>query len=222
MKKDNISKIFIVLAVIYITLMLSSNILANRLVSIANVTLSGPVILFPFTYILGDIFTEVYGFKKNKLVIWLSFLCNLLMVLSFMSVINMPYPEDFKNNEAFKIVLGTTPRVFIGSLLGFLVGGFLNSMVLSKLKVKTKGKYLALRTILSTIIGETADTLVFSVFVFIGTLPSVAIMGMVIGESIIKIIIETVFTPITYKVINKIKQIENQDTYDTDVKYKII
>lgn len=222
MKKENVSKIFLILVVIYITLMLSSNILANRLVSIANVTLSGPVIVFPFTYVLGDIFTEVYGFKKNKLVIWLSFLCNLLMVLSFMSVINMPYPSDFNDNESFKLVLGTTPRVLIGSLLGFLIGGFLNSMVLSKLKVKTKGKYLALRTILSTIIGETADTFVFSIFVFIGTLPSAVIMGMVIGESIIKIIIEIVFTPVTYKIINRIKQIENEDTFDTDVKYKII
>lgn len=222
MKEKDISKIFLVLVVLYITLMLISNILASRLIEICKISLTGAVILFPFTYILGDVFTEVYGYKKNKTIIWLSFACNLLMVLCFLIVINMPYPENFTNNEQFKVVLGTTPRVLFGSLLGFLVGGFLNSIILSKLKVATKGKYLALRTISSTIIGEAADTIIFVIIVFIGTLPNNIIINMIICQSIIKILIEILFTPITYKIINKIKDVEGIDTYDTNIDYKVI
>lgn len=222
MKESNISKVFLALVAVYITFMLTSNILASRLIVIANISLTGAVLLFPFTYILGDIFTEVYGFKQNKLVIWISFICNLIMVLSFITVINMPYPDNFINSEEFKIVLGTTPRVLFGSLLGFLVGGFLNSIILSKLKVATKGKYLAFRTILSTIIGETVDTLIFIGVVFTGNLPSEIMLNMIFWQSTIKIFIEILFTPITYGVIKKVKKIENKDTYDTNVKYKFI
>ena len=222
MKENHVSKIFLVLVVLYITLMLISNILANRLIMIFNISLTGAVILFPFTYILGDIFTEVYGFKQNKAVIWMSFICNLIMVISFLVVINMPYPENFTNSEAFNIVLGTTPRVLFGSLIGFLLGGFLNSIILSKLKVFTKGKYLAFRTIMSTIVGETADTLIFIIVVFTGNLASEIIVNMIFWQSTIKILIEILFTPITYKVIENIKNIEKTDTYDTDIKYRVI
>lgn len=221
-KENNVSKIFLVLAVLYITLILISNILANRLIMIFNISLTGAVLLFPFTYILGDIFTEVYGFKQNKTVIWMSFICNLIMVISFLIVINMPYPENFTNSKEFKIVLGTTPRVLFGSLLGFLLGGFLNSIVLSKLKVVTKGKYLAFRTIMSTIIGETVDTLIFIVVVFMGKLSSTVIANMIFWQSTIKILIEILFIPITYKVIGKIKNMENKDAYDIGIKYRVI
>jgi len=139
-----------------------------------------------------------------------------------MLLIKLPYPEGFENAEAYEVVLGTTPRILIGSLIGFLVGSFLNSMVLSKLKVATKGKFLALRTITSTIIGEGIDTLIFSTIVFAGILPVEAFIGMIIGETFLKTLIEVAFTPVTYKVINKIKRLEEIDVYDKDIKYSVI
>lgn len=222
MKKESISKIFLILVSIYITLILVSNVLAGRLLGVFGCSLSVAVIIFPFTYIISDIFTEVYGFNKNKKVIWLGFLCNLIMVLLFMLLIKLPYPEGFENAEAYEVVLGTTPRILIASLIGFLVGSFLNSMVLSKLKIVTKGKFLALRTITSTIIGEGIDTLIFSTIVFIGILPVEVLIGMIIGETLLKTLIEVVFTPVTYKVISKIKLLEEIDVYDKDIKYSVI
>ena len=221
MEKEKVSKVFLILTSIYITLILVSNILAGRLISLAGISLTGAVIVFPFTYILSDIFTEIYGFNKNKRIIWLSFICNLMMVIIFILVLKLPYPEAFENYEAYNIVLGTTPRNLVASLIGFLFGNFLNSIILSKLKVVTKGRYLALRTVTSTIVGEAIDTLIFITIAFWGQLPSQIILVMIINQSILKILIEIVFTPVTYKVINRVKKIENEDVYDNDIKYKI-
>ena len=221
MKKENISKTFLIFTSIYITLILISNILAGRLISIGSISLTGAVIVFPFTYILSDIFTEVYGFNKNKKIIWLSFMCNILMVLVFMLVLKLPYPDTFKNSEEYNMVLGTTPRNLVASLAGFLFGNFLNSIILSKLKVATKGKLLALRTITSTIFGETIDTFIFIIIAFWGQLPNETLLFMIVNQAIFKILIEIIATPITYKIINKVKKIENEDVYDNDVKYNI-
>lgn len=221
MKKENISKTFLIFTCIYITLILISNILAGRLISIFGIALTGATIVFPFTYILSDIFTEIYGFNKNKKVIWLSFTCNLIMVIIFVLTIGLPYPETFENAEAYNIVLGTTPRVLFASLTGFLFGNFLNSIVLSKLKVVTKGKYLALRTISSTIVGEAIDTVIFLLVAFWGQLPNEVILLMIINQSIVKILIEVIFTPVTYKIVNKVKRIEDIDVYDDGVKYNV-
>ena len=141
MKKEKISKIFLIFTSLYITLILISNVLAGRLISIGSISLTGAVIVFPFTYILSDIFTEVYGFNRNKEIIWLSFICNLIMILVFMLVLKLPYPDTFKNANEYNLVLGTTPRNLIASLAGFLFGNFLNSIILSKLKIATKGKF---------------------------------------------------------------------------------
>lgn len=221
MKKDNISKIFLIFTSLYVTLILISNILAGRLISICNISLTGAVIVFPFTYILSDIFTEVYGFNKNKKIIWLSFICNLIMVLIFMLVLKLPYPVTFENSDEYNIVLGTTPRNLVASLAGFLFGNFLNAIILSKLKVATKGKFLALRTITSTIFGEAIDTIIFITIAFWGQIPNEVLINMIINQSIFKILIEIIATPITYKVISKVKRIEDEDVYDNNIKYNI-
>ena len=179
------------------------------------------MIIFPFSYILGDIFTEVYGFNKNKKIIWISFFCNLLMVVLFVFVINLPYPESFNYSKEYEIVLGTTPRILIASLVGFIAGGFANSVVMSKLKILTKGKLLPLRTILSTVIGEAIDTLLFIIIAFFGNLSNEVLIKMVIFQSIMKIVIEVIATPITCLVISKIKRIENIDVYDNNEKYNL-
>lgn len=221
-KEKSISRLYFFLTIIYITLILTSNILAGRLIMVAGLSLTGAVLLFPITYILGDVFTEVYGFEKNKQVIWLTFICNLVMTICFVFVINLPYPSTFENADAFKTVLGFTPKVLLSSMLGLIIGSFLNSIVMSKLKIITKGKYLALRTILSTVVGEIADTTIFLLIAFCGSLPNNILINMIICQSIVKIIIEIIGTPITYLIIDKIKKKENIDTYDYDIKYKII
>ena len=221
MKKENYSKIFIILGSLNITCLLISNIITIKTINISGLIFTAGDILFPITYILNDVFTEVYGFKKARFIIWISFFCNLLMVIIFGITIALPVDETFEMQSALVNILGSTPRILFASFISFLIGNFANSIVLSKMKVKTKGKYLALRTITSTLIGEGLDTLLFIPIVFIGTLDLKSILFLMIDTYILKVLLEVVLTPITYTVVKFIKRKENVDTFDNEVKYKI-
>lgn len=221
MKKENYSKIFIILCSINITCLLISNIITVKTINIFGLIFTAADILFPITYILNDVFTEVYGFNKAKLVIWLSFICNLLMVIVFKIVIWLPADESFEIQNEFANVLGSTPRILLASFISFLVGNFANSIVLSKIKTKTNGKYLALRTIVSTLIGEGLDTIIFIPMVFAGTLSMIDLLSLILNVYILKVLVEVIFTPLTYKVVEFIKKKENIDTFDNNLKYRI-
>ena len=221
MKKENYSKIFIILGSLNITCLLISNIITIKTINISGLIFTAGDILFPITYILNDVFIDVYGFKKARFIIWISFFCNLLMVIIFGITIALPVDETFEMQSALVNILGSTPRILFASFISFLIGNFANSIVLSKMKVKTKGKYLALRTITSTLIGEGLDTLLFIPIVFIGTLDLKSILFLMIDTYILKVLLEVVLTPITYKVVKFIKRKENVDTFDNEVKYKI-
>lgn len=221
MKKQTYSKIFVILFGINITFLLISNIITVKTINVFGLIFTAADMLFPITYILNDIFTEVYGFKKAKLVIWLSFFCNLVMVTIFGVSIWLPADESFTLQNDFVNILGSTPRILIASFISFLVGNFTNAMILSKIKIKTKGKYLALRTIVSTLIGEGLDTILFVPIVFIGVLNLQEIFSLILNIYVLKVLVEVVLTPITYKVVKLIKKNEEIDTFDNEVKYKI-
>lgn len=221
MRKEDYSKIFMILCAINITCLLISNIITIKTINIFGLIFTAGDILFPITYILNDVFTEVYGFNKSKLIIWLSFFCNLLMVIIFRITILLPVNETFDMQNDLVNILGSTPRILIASFISFLVGNFANSIVMSKMKVKTKGKYLALRTIGSTLIGEGLDTIIFIPIVFIGNLDLKTILFLIIDTYVLKVLLEVVLTPITYKVVEFIKNKENIDTFDNEQKYSI-
>lgn len=221
MKKEKYSKIFIILGSLNITCLLISNIITIKTINIFGLIFTAGDILFPITYILNDVFTEIYGFKKARFIIWISFFCNLLMVIIFGITIALPVDETFEMQSALVNILGSTPQILFASFISFLIGNFANSIVLSKMKVKTKGKYLALRTITSTLIGEGLDTLLFIPIVFIGVLDLKSILFLMIDTYILKVLLEVVLTPITYKVVKFIKRKENEDTFDNKVEYKI-
>ena len=163
MEEKKVSKFFMIIGIIYVTCLLLSNLIAGKMWAVtSNVTLPAAVILFPITYIFGDIFTEVYGFKKARTIIWLGFICSFFAVLIYLITIALPHPSFWENQDAYVIVLGTTPRVAIASFVGYLFGEFSNSIVLSKLKVLTKGRNLWVRTILSTVVGHD-DIMAFAV-----------------------------------------------------------
>ncbi len=221
MKKQTYSKIFIILCGINITCLLVSNIITVKTINIFGLIFTAADILFPVTYILNDVFTEVYGFNKAKLVIWLSFLCNLIMVTVFGIAIWLPADESFTLQNDLVNILGSTPRILIASFVSFLVGNFTNAIVLSKIKIKTKGKYLALRTIASTLIGEGLDTILFVPIVFMGVLNIQEILSLILNIYVLKVLVEVILTPLTYKVVNFIKKKEEIDTFDDEVKYNI-
>lgn len=219
----NVSKLFMCIAVCYVTCLLLSNLIAGKMWAVTDsITLPAAVILFPVTYIFGDIFTEVYGFKKARTVIWLGFGCSFFAVLVYLITIVLPHPGFWENQEAYAAVLGTTPRVAAASFVGYLFGEFSNSMVLSKLKVATNGKRLWVRTILSTLVGEGFDSVIFITISFLGTMDAAALLQMILFQYIFKVCYEIVFTPATYAIVNYIKRKEDIDTFDYNIKYSVI
>lgn len=222
MEKEKYTKLFVILCAVSITFLLVSNIVATKTVMLFGMVFAAADVIFPITYILGDIFTEVYGFKKAKFVIWLSFLCNLIMVIGFYIAISIQGSPEFTNQEAMESILGSTPRVLIASFIAYVVGNLANSFIMSKMKIKTQGKYLPLRTITSTVVGELFDTMIFVPFVFVGVLDFATIVNMIVSVFLIKLSFEVILTPVTYNVIKFIKKKEGIDTFDKDVKYSII
>lgn len=221
MNRENYSKMFVILLSLNVTCLLISNIITIKTINIFGLIFTAGDVLFPITYILNDVFTEVYGFYKSRFVIWISFLCNLIMVIIFNITIVLPVDETFELQNALVNILWSTPRILFASFISFLIGNFANSIVLSKMKVKTEGKYLALRTITSTLVGEGLDTLLFIPIVFLGTLDIKSMLFLMLDTYMLKVLLEVVLTPITYKVVNLIKRKEKIDTFDNEVKYKI-
>ncbi len=225
MKNDtkNVSRLFMIIAVVYVTCLLLSNLIAGKMWAVTgSITLPAAVILFPITYIFGDIFTEVYGFKKARIIIWLGFACSFFAVAVYLITIALPHPGFWDGQEAYATVLGTTPRVAIASFVGYLFGEFSNSVVLSKLKVATGGKKLWVRTILSTLVGEGLDSIIFVTISFWGTMDNSTVLHMILYQYLFKVCYEALFTPLTYAAVNWIKGKEGVDHFDYDEKYRIL
>ena len=220
-RKVMVSQRFVVICAIYVTCLLMSNLIAGKMMALGSITLPAAVILFPITYIFGDVFTEVYGFKNARIIIWVGFACSFFAVVVYMITIALPYPDFWTNQEAYATVLGTTPRVFAASLIGYLFGEFSNSMIISKLKVITKGKRLWMRTILSTVVGEAFDSVIFIVISFWGTMENAVLLQMILFQYLFKVCYEVVLTPATYAFVGWLKKKEEIDVYDHDVKYKV-
>ena len=206
--KEIYSEIFLFISILFITCILVSNILASKIINIFGISMTGGVLVFPITYIIGDVLTEIYGYKKSKKIIIYGFICNLIMVILFYIAMKLPYPEYYLNQDAFVAVLSSTPRLLLASFIGYLVGGLTNSYIMDYIKNNSKIKYLWFRTITSTIIGEFLDTSIFLIIGFIGTMKTNDLLFMIICQSAAKTLYEIVLTPLTYKTIAYIKKKE--------------
>jgi uncharacterized integral membrane protein (TIGR00697 family) len=222
-EKKMVSQMFLMIAVVYVTCLLLSNLIAGKMWAVtSSITLPAAVILFPITYIFGDVFTEVYGFQKARTIIWIGFGCSFFAVAIYLITIALPHPDFWANQDAYATVMGTTPRVAAASFIGYLFGEFSNSMILSKLKVVTKGEKLWIRTILSTIVGEGFDSVIFVTVSFWGTMDNASVFQMILFQYLFKVCYEIIFTPVTYGIVNWLKRKEGIDTFDYDIKYNII
>jgi uncharacterized integral membrane protein (TIGR00697 family) len=217
--KASYSFVFLVLFSIFLACLLISNIIAGKLILVFGMVLPSAVILFPITYILGDVFTEVYGYEKTRSIIWIGFAANMLMSMIFMIAVALPYPGFFKDQGAYATVLGLTPRIVLASLIAYWAGEFANSISLSILKKLTKGKFLWVRTIGSTVVGQSLDTVLFISISFAGNVPLSVLLQMMAAQYLFKVAYEAVLTPFTYKVVGYIKRIEGIDTFDHGVEY---
>ncbi len=210
---------YFVIGVAFVVFLLLSNIVAGKLITFGGIVLPAAVVLFPVTYIFGDILTEVYGFKGSRLVIWAGLLANVFMAAVFLLVLALPYPGFWPHQGAYAQVLGITPKVVFASVLGYFCGEFCNSVTLSVLKIATRGKHLWLRTISSTVVGEGVDTLIFITIVFAGTVPGGVLYNMILAQYLFKVVYEVLATPLTYAAAGWLKQREKLDVYDYGVKY---
>ncbi|MCX6003562.1 MAG: queuosine precursor transporter [Chloroflexi bacterium] len=203
---------FVIITALFVTCLLTANIVGVKIWVSGSIFLPAAVVVFPFSYIFGDILTEVYGYHQARKVIWLGFLCNLIFVIfAWVGQILPPAPL-WTGQEAYKTILGYTPRLLVASFLGYLAGEFANSFVLAKMKIMTKGRWLWSRTIGSTIVGEGLDSVIFITVAFAGTPAFVAIM--ILYHWLAKVAIEVLFTPLTYLIVNYLKKSESADTYD--------
>ena len=206
-EKNKYSDLFLYLSIIFVVCLLLSNILASKILKIGIFSTTSGVIIFPISYIINDIFSEVYGYNKTKKIIVFGFLMNLFMVLIFSLSIILPSPEWFQNNDAFKIILGSTPRNCIASLMAYLFGSLVNSKVLVKMKGQNNNKF-GVRAVVSTLFGELTDSLIFVFIAFVGNLDMQQMITMILTQVIVKTLYEVICLPLTTFVVKKVKKYE--------------
>jgi uncharacterized integral membrane protein (TIGR00697 family) len=199
---------------LFVSILLISNVASSKITIFGPFTFDGGTLLFPLSYIFGDILTEVYGYGKDRKIIWIGFICNLLMAAVFMTVNLLPAAPDWHNQSAFNAIIGLTPRIVLASITAYFVGEFANSFTMAKMKLVTNGKYLWTRTISSTIISELFDTAIFITIAFIGVFSTKDLIALLISNYIFKVGVEVLFTPITYGIVNFLKKTEHENYFD--------
>ena len=227
-------RFFAPITAIFVTCLIVSNIIAVKLAYFGTLPVLGSlflpaaVIIFPLSYIFSDVLTEVYGYARARQVIWIGFGCNLLTVVAVWVGGLLP-PAPFWNasvysspeaaQRAYDAVLGFTPRLLLASFIAYLAGEFINCFILAKLKIATAGRWLWIRTILSTIVGQLADSGLFIVIAFAGTLPSANLLQVSAAQWLVKSGYEILATPLTYWIVNFLKRAEQEDFYDRDTNF---
>ena len=213
------SQWFVLVTAVFITCLITANITAVKLVGVFGLVLPAGVIIFPISYIFGDVLTEVYGYRQARRVIWLGFFCNLITVVAIWVGQVLPAASFWDGQAAYERILGYIPRLLAASFLAYLVGEFANSFVLAKMKIATQGRWLWTRTIGSTLVGQGLDSLVFITLAFAGTIPLVALASAIVTQWLAKSVYEAVVTPLTYGVVNFLKRQEGLDVYDYDTRF---
>ncbi len=204
---------------IFVVVLLVSNLVAAKLTRIGPLTFSGAQALFPITYIFGDIFTEVYGYAASRRAIWIGFLASALLALLGRFAVSLPPAPSFHNQQAYATIFGVVPRVIASSLIAYWAGEFANSYILAKMKLLTNGKYLWMRTVGSTIVGQGIDTVLVIALLFAGTQPLTTIVNLIVSGYAFKVVYEVLATPLTYRIVNFLKRSEDLDVFDRETDF---
>ena len=210
---------FVLVVALFVTTLITANIAAVKVLTLFGIAMDAGTLIFPISYIVGDVLTEVYGYRQARRVIWLGFFCNLVTVGTIALAGVLPGHAEWEVQAAWDRILGYTPRILLASFTAYLIGEFANSFVLARLKVATQGRWLWVRTIGSTLVGQGLDSVVFVLIAFYGTLPGDVIGIMILTQWLLKTGYEALVTPITYLVVNFLKHREDTDVYDTDTNF---
>ena len=218
-KTQEVSKLFYVITTLFTTCLLAANLFALKQFSVGPAHFTGALLVFPISYIINDVVAEVWGFRRARKLIWMAFAMNFLFVM--LGALVDVLPGDGGNNEAFHAIFGFAPRVALASFLAFLVGSFVNAMVISKMKVKSKGKHFTVRAIVSTLAGEACDSIIFFPIALAGIVPLEMMPSFVLWQVGLKTLYELIILPITVRVVRWVKHREGVDVYDTDIRYRL-
>ena len=225
-QKQNVTSItpryshgYTVVVALFITCLITANIISVKLIDFFGLVLPAGILIFPLSYITGDVLTEVYGYTQARRVIWLGFFCNLLVVIAIWLGKVMPSAGFWQGQTAYELILGYTPRLLIASFLAYLAGEFLNAFVMAKMKILTKGRWLWTRTISSTLVGQGLDSMVFIFLAFFGTIPIKVLVLAIITQWLVKSAYEAIATPLTYISVRFLKKHEGLDVYDYHTRF---
>ncbi|CDD32762.1 queuosine precursor transporter [Phocaeicola barnesiae] len=223
MKKENLVSVpFMVLGIVFCVCLVAANLLETKVVQLGPIAVTAGLIVFPVSYIINDCIAEVWGFRKARLIIWMGFLMNFFVVALGQIAIAIPAATFWEGEEAFDFVFGMAPRIAAASLTAFLVGSFINAYVMSRMKVASQGRHFSARAILSTVAGESADSLIFFPLAFGGLMPVNELMKMMVVQVVLKTAYEIVILPVTIRVVNYIKRVDESDVYDEHISYNVL
>lgn len=211
-----------VLGIVFCVCLVAANLLETKVVQLGPIAVTAGLIVFPVSYIINDCIAEVWGFRKARLIIWMGFLMNFFVVAIGQIAIAIPAAPFWEGEEAFDFVFGMAPRIAAASLTAFLVGSFINAYVMSRMKVASQGRHFSARAILSTVAGESADSLIFFPLAFGGLMPVNELMKMMVVQVVLKTAYEIVILPVTIRVVNYIKRVDESDVYDEHISYNVL
>ena len=220
--KEKVSVPFMLLGILFNVCLIAANLLETKVIQIGSLTVAAGLLVFPISYIINDCIAEVWGFKKARLIIWSGFAMNFFVVALGLIAVAIPAAPFWEGEEHFDFVFGMAPRIVAASLMAFLVGSFLNAYVMSKMKVASRGRHFSARAILSTLAGETADSLIFFPVAFGGIIAWRELLIMMCIQIILKSMYEVIILPVTIRVVKAIKKIDGSDVYDTDISYNVL
>ena len=220
--KEKVSVPFMLLGILFNVCLIAANLLETKVIQIGSLTVTAGLLVFPISYIINDCIAEVWGFKKARLIIWSGFAMNFFVVALGLIAVAIPAAPFWEGEEHFDFVFGMAPRIVAASLMAFLVGSFLNAYVMSKMKIASKGKNFSLRAIASTLVGESADSMIFFPIAFAGLIPCKELLIMIGTQAVLKSLYEVIILPVTIRVVKYIKKVDGSDVYDIGTSYNVL
>lgn len=219
--KQKVSVPFMLLGILFNVCLIAANLLETKVIQIFGITVTAGLLVFPISYIINDCIAEVWGFRKARLIIWSGFAMNFFVVMLGLIAVALPAAPFWEGGVHFNFVFGMAPRIVVASLIAFLVGSFLNAYVMSKMKIRSGGHNFSSRAIWSTVVGETADSLIFFPIAFGGVIAWKELLLMMCIQVILKSMYEVLILPVTIRVVKAIKRIDGSDVFDEGISYKV-
>ena len=219
--KKQVSVLFMLFSMLFCVCLITANVLETKQMAFGPISITGGLIVFPVSYIINDCVCEVWGYRTTRLLIWLGFCMNVLFVMFGALCDAIPGASYWDNEAGFHAIFGLAPRIAAASFVAFVVGSFANAYVMSRMKVSSQGKNFSLRAIMSTIFGETADSLIFFPLALGGVVPTEELPVLILSQIVLKTLYEIIVLPITIQVVKYTKRHEGLDEYDKDINYNI-